>query len=91
MSIQRLMRGRSASRIVGREVMKIHPRRFSAHFVAVQTEVVSASFGSRRKLSATHIQGAKDAGSLLRGFRVDQHPNSVSLTRRSISAGSDIH
>jgi hypothetical protein len=34
-SIQRLMSGRRASRIVGRDVMNIQPRRVSAHFVAV--------------------------------------------------------
>ena len=31
----------------------IHPRRSSAHFVAVQVDAVSSGFGSSRKLSAT--------------------------------------
>ena len=54
--------------------MKIHPRRVSAHCVAVQTELVSFSFGKQAEAVGAHIERAENASALLRSLRIDQHP-----------------
>src|ERR1022692_3360737 len=90
-SIHRLISGRSASRMVGRDVMKIHPRRVSAQLVAVQTLVVSLSLGSSRKLSALILREPSTPVRCCGAFGSISIQYSVPLTRRSISAGSDIH
>ena len=55
MSIQRLCRGRRASRSAGCEVMKIQPWRFFDHSRAVHSVLASVFVGSSRKLSATRL------------------------------------
>jgi hypothetical protein len=72
MSSHRLMSGRRASRSAGRDVMNTQPWRFSAHCVAVQKPLPSASVGSKRKAVRNHIERAKYARSLLRRFRIDE-------------------
>ena len=54
--------------------MKIQPRRFSAHCVAVQADVVSSSLGSNPKLSALIFKRAKNACPLLWSLRIDERP-----------------
>ena len=73
-SIHRLMSGRSASRMVGRDVMKIQPRRVSAQLVAVQAERCLVWLGQKPEAVRAHIERTENACPLLRGLRIDQHP-----------------
>ena len=90
-STHRLMRGRKASRMVGCEVIKIQPWRVSAHFVAVHVAVTSLLFGSKRKLSAVILSEPSTPVRWCGAFVSMSIQYSVPFTRRSISAGSDIH
>ena len=77
--------------MVGRDVMKIHPCRVSAHFVAVQMVETSSRLGNKRKLSALMFKEPRTPARWCGAFGSINIQYSVPLIRRSISAGLDIH